>query len=263
MGYGLGVAGASAFQSPDTDRQTISFMGDGGFWHNGLTSGIGNAVFNKTSGVTVIVDNGFSAATGGQDILSTDSLNEFRSTGHSIEKAVRGIGVKWAKTVTNTYKVSEMRDIFKDALTNKVKGPKVIVAQSECRLTQTRREKPEIAKRVKEGKRVVKERFGIDPDTCTGDKSCIRINGCPSLTIAANPDPMRKDPIATILSSCVGCGLCGENAQAAVLCPSFYRTEVISNPSFWDKAKSRIRDLFIGFLQNGIERRLAGIQIDV
>ncbi len=263
MGYGLGVAGASAFQSPDTDRQTISFMGDGGFWHNGLTSGIGNAVFNKTNGVTVIVDNGFSAATGGQDILSTDSLNEFRSTGHSIEKAVRGIGVKWAKTVTNTYKVSEMRDIFKDALTNKVKGPKVIVAQSECRLTQTRREKPEIAKRTKEGKRVVKERFGIDPDTCTGDKSCIRINGCPSLTIAANPDPMRKDPIATILSSCVGCGLCGENAQAAVLCPSFYRTEVITNPSFWDKAKSRIRDLFIGFLQNGIERRLAGIQIDV
>jgi len=24
-------------------------MGDGGFWHNGLSSGIGNAVFNKAT----------------------------------------------------------------------------------------------------------------------------------------------------------------------------------------------------------------------
>jgi len=32
-------------------------MGDGGFWHNGLTSGIGNAVFNKSDGLVVVVDN--------------------------------------------------------------------------------------------------------------------------------------------------------------------------------------------------------------
>ena len=36
-------------------------MGDGGFWHNGLTSGVGNAVFNKTDQVLLIVDNGYSA----------------------------------------------------------------------------------------------------------------------------------------------------------------------------------------------------------
>ena len=71
---------------------------------------------------------------------------------------------------------------------------------------------------------------------------------------------MRKDPVATILNTCVGCGLCGEAAQAAVLCPSFYRTEVIINPSIWDKAKLVIRSAVIGFLQNGIERRLVGIQ---
>ena len=153
-----------------------------------------------------------------------------------------------------------MRETFKSALTGNVKGPKIIVAQSECTLNRMRREKPAMAKKIKEGKRVVKERFGIDPDTCTGDHSCIRINGCPSLTIAPNPDPMRKDPVATILNTCVGCCLCGEAAQAAVLCPSFYRTEVIINPSIWDKAKLAIRSAVIGFLQNGIERRLVGIQ---
>ena len=259
MGYGLGTAGASALADPGSDRQSISFMGDGGFWHNGLTSGIGNAVFNENPGLTVVVDNAYSAATGGQDILSSTADNLIRSTKHPIEDAVRGIGVKWVKTVTNTYKVSEMREIMKDALTVKSKGPKVIIAQSECTLNRQRRIKPLMAKRVKEGKRVVRERFGVDPDTCTGDHSCIRINGCPSLTIAPNPDPMRKHPIAAVLDSCVGCGLCGEAAHAAVLCPSFYRTEVITNPSMWDKTKLATRNAIIGFFQNGIERRLSGI----
>ena len=263
MGYGLGSAGASAMQSKDTDKATIAFMGDGGFWHNGLTSGIGNDVFNQNGTVNVIVDNAYSAATGGQDILSSKAENEIRSTKHPIERAVRGIGVKWARTVTNTYKVSQMRDLFIEALTTKTNEPKVIVAQSECTLNRSRREKPLIAKKIKEGKRVVKERFGIDPETCTGDHSCIRINGCPSLTIASNPDPLRKDPIATILSSCIGCGLCGEAAHAAVLCPSFYRTEVISNPNIWDRTKLSLRKSVINVLQNGIDRRLAGILADV
>ena len=259
MGYGLGAAGASALHDLNSDKRTISFMGDGGFWHNGLTSGIGNAVFNKSDGLVVVVDNAYSAATGGQDLLSSSASSEIRSTKHPIERAVRGIGVEWAKTVSNTFKVSEMKNLFKEALTTKEEGPKVIVAQSECTLNKTRRERPAIAKRVKEGKRVVRERFGVDPDTCTGDHSCIRLNGCPSLTIKANPDPMRKDPVATVLNTCVGCGLCGEAAHAAVLCPSLYKTSIISNPSIWDRTKMRLRNLIIGALQNGIERRLVGI----
>jgi indolepyruvate ferredoxin oxidoreductase, alpha subunit len=259
MGYGLGAAGASALHDLNSDKRTISFMGDGGFWHNGLTSGIGNAVFNKSDGLVVVVDNAYSAATGGQDLLSSSASSEIRSTKHPIERAVRGIGVEWAKTVSNTFKVSEMKNLFKEALTTKEEGPKVIVAQSECTLNKTRRERPAITKRVKEGKRVVRERFGVDPDTCTGDHSCIRLNGCPSLTIKANPDPMRKDPVATVLNTCVGCGLCGEAAHAAVLCPSFYKTSIISNPSIWDRTKMRLRNLIIGALQNGIERRLVGI----
>ena len=73
MGYGLGWAGASAFNTPETTRRTISIMGDGGFWHNGLTSGVGNAVFNRNDSLLVVVDNGYSAATGGQDIPSSQS----------------------------------------------------------------------------------------------------------------------------------------------------------------------------------------------
>lgn len=248
MGYGLGAAGASAFNA-ESDKRTISVMGDGGFWHNGLTSSVGNAVFNNNDNVVLIVDNGYAAATGGQDLLSSKQDNPTRVTKNPIEKAVKGVGVKWVKTVTRTYSVAKMRDTLREALTTKEKGPKIVIAQSECQLNRQRRIKPIFRRDVKEGRRVVRERFGVDSDTCTGDHSCIRLSGCPSLTIKPNPDPLREDPVAHVEDSCVGCGLCGEVADAAVLCPSFYRAEIIFNPSQWDRFAGRLRRGFIGFLQ--------------
>ncbi|WP_374652136.1 thiamine pyrophosphate-dependent enzyme, partial [Rhizorhabdus sp.] len=227
MGYGLGTAGASAFKPKD--KRAIAVMGDGGFWHNGLTSGIGNAVFNKDDTVTLIIDNGYSAATGGQDILSSRADNKERATRHPIERAVRGIGAKWVRTIDRTYDLKRMTAALREALTSPEKGPKIIVAQSECMLNKQRREKPAVRKAIKEGKRVVRERFGVDSDTCTGDHSCVRLSGCPSLTIKPNPDPLRRDPVAHVENSCVGCGLCGEVSHAAVLCPSFYRASIVSN----------------------------------
>ena len=256
MGYGLGAAGAAAFHGTPGKR-AISIMGDGGFWHNGLTSGIANAVFNKSDALTVIVDNNYTAATGGQDIPSSRAGNRSRSTFHAIEQAARGVGVEWVKTLRRTYDVAGMRAAIRDALTTTQPGPKVIVAQSECMLNRQRRERPLVKKAIAEGRRQVREKFGVDSDTCTGDHSCIRISGCPSLSIKPNPDPLRSDPVATVLDSCVGCGMCGEVSHAAVLCPSFYRAEVVSNPGGWDRFIAGVRRTVIGALQRRSARRLA------
>ncbi|MBR8452751.1 indolepyruvate ferredoxin oxidoreductase subunit alpha [Burkholderia multivorans] len=255
MGYGLGSASAAALNAPATKR-AISIMGDGGFWHNGLTSGIANAVFNKSDNLTVVVDNSYTSATGGQDILSSTALNPTRSTGHEIEQAVRGVGVKWVKTVRRTYDLKTIKATLKEALTTSAKGPKVLIAQSECMLNKQRREKPKQRRAIAAGERVVQERFGVDSDTCTGDHSCIRLSGCPSLSIKPNPDPLRTDPVASVLDSCVGCGLCGEVSHAAVLCPSFYRAHIVSNPTRVEKLRQRARDAVIGWLQRrGAARR--------
>ncbi|CAN5470714.1 indolepyruvate ferredoxin oxidoreductase subunit alpha [soil metagenome] len=256
MGYGLGAAGAAALNVP-SGKRAIAVMGDGGFWHNGLTSGIANAVFNRSDNLTIVVDNNYTSATGGQDILSSTAHNATRSTGHEIERAVRGVGVKWVRTVRRTYDVAGMRDVLREALTTKEKGPKVLVAQSECMLNRQRREKPLVRKAVADGKRMVREKFGVDADTCTGDHSCIRLSGCPSLSIKPNPDPLRTDPVATVLDSCVGCGVCGEVSHAAVLCPSFYKAQVVSNPNRWDRIRERVRSGVIGWLQRGEARRRA------
>src|SRR3954447_13033839 len=253
MGYGLGGAGAAALNAK-ADKRAIAVIGDGGFWHNGLVSSIGNAVFNRSDNVHIIVDNGYSAATGGQDLLSSAAHNDIRSTRNSIEKAVRGVGVRWVRTLRNTYDVAKMRDTLKEALTTATKGPKVIVAQSECMLNRQRRERPLTAKAVKAGKRVVRERFGVDAYTCTGDHSCIRLSGCPSLTVAPTPDPRRREPVTKVIDSCVGCGLCGEVAHAAVLCPSFYRASIINNPNAVDRVMARMREAATGALQRRLER---------
>ncbi len=253
MGYGLGPAGASALGTQGGKR-AMSVMGDGGFWHNGLTSGIGNAVFNRHDDVTVIVDNGYSAATGGQDIPSSRAANEHRQGNNTIIDAVRGVGVKWVRQ-TRTYDLQGTLQVLREALTTQFRGPKVIVAEGECQLNRQRRVRPLIKKAIEQGERVVRERFGVDADTCTGDHSCIRLSGCPSLTVKSNPDPLRSDPVAHVDNSCVGCGVCGEVAHAAVLCPSFYRADLVYNPSRWDRLLAKMRGAVIGALQRRSERK--------
>src|SRR5260221_328913 len=75
LGYGLGLASNSGI-APMFGNRTVTIMGDGGFWHNGLTSGIANAVFNKSDGILVIMKNGYTSATGTQNITSSLNQNE-------------------------------------------------------------------------------------------------------------------------------------------------------------------------------------------
>ena len=166
---------------------------------------------------------------------------------------IGGMGLVYRATDLATGTLAALK-VLREALHTPERGPKVIVADGECQLNRQRRVRPLVRQAIQRGERVVKERFGIDPDTCTGDHSCIRLSGCPSLTVKANPDPLRADPIAHVDNSCVGCGVCGEVAHAAVLCPSFYRAELIHNPSRWDRLLSAVRARVIGFLQRRAER---------
>lgn len=248
MGYGLGPASNAAFDGGG-EKRAISFLGDGGFWHNGLSSSIGNMVFNKSDSVAVIVDNYYSAATGGQDVMSSRANNPTKATQNPISKALKGIGVNWVRQIDRTYDVGTMRDTIREALTTEEKGPKVIVASSECMLNRQRREKPLRNKAIKDGTRVEVPRFGVDEEVCTGDHACIRLSGCPSLSLKRLDDPLRDDPVAAIDESCVGCGNCGEVADAAVLCPSFYRADVVHNPSAFERWWGGKRAGLIGWMQ--------------
>ena len=246
LGYGMSLASAAAV-GPNMEKRPIAVMGDGGFWHNGLLTGVASAMFNNGDGVLIVMQNGYASATGQQYLPSSHANRSGAPTGISIENAVRALGVKWLRTV-RTYSVSTMVDTLKQAMRTAERGLKVIIADGECMLARQRRLRGENAEKLRRGQRVVTTRFGVDDEICTGDHSCIRLSGCPSLTIKPNPDPLRTDPVAAVIESCVGCGLCGEVAHAAVLCPSFYRTDVISNPTWRDRTIYRLRRMVIGWL---------------
>ena len=253
MGYGLGPAANAAFDGGG-ERRAISILGDGGFWHNGLTSSIGNMVFNNSDSVVVIVDNYYSAATGGQDILSSRVKNQTKNTNNPIQRALMGIGVKWIRTIDRTYDVAKVRDTVREALTTNYVGPKVIVASSECMLNKQRRERPQRAEAIKKGTKVKVPRFGVDEDVCTGDHACMRLSGCPSLSLKHTGDPLRDDPVAHIDQTCVGCGNCGEVAEAAVLCPSFYQADVVHNPSAIERWRTKFSQTIIDWLKGYRDR---------
>jgi indolepyruvate ferredoxin oxidoreductase alpha subunit len=246
LGYGMSLASAAAV-APNLKARPISVMGDGGFWHNGLITGVASNLFNKNDGVLIVMQNGYTSATGLQYMPSSKASRQGQAPGMDIESTLRSFGVKWLRKV-RTYNVSTMMKTLKEAMKTSEPGLKVIVADGECQLARQRRVRVEDATKLKAGERVVRTKFGVDDEICTGDHSCIRLSGCPSLTVKPSPDPLRTDPVASVIESCVGCGLCGEVAHAAVLCPSFYRAEVIQNASPWDRVLHRVRRAVISML---------------
>ena len=247
-GYGMGLASAAGVR-PMAAQRPLATVGDGGFWHNAFLSGVTTAVKNGSDAVLLIFKNGYTSATGTQDLVSTPAAAGRddaggRSTTDSdatIESVLQGVGVKWQRTV-HTYDVSAMKATLTDAFTTPEPGLKVIVAEGECQLERQRRLRPFLARQQAAGARTTRVRFGIDADICSGDQACIRLSGCPSLTLAPPVNPLREDPITTIDADCVGCGLCGANAQAAALCPSFYRVEVVSRPGRFERFMARVRE---------------------
>jgi indolepyruvate ferredoxin oxidoreductase alpha subunit len=246
LGYGMSLASAAAV-GPNLAKRPIAVMGDGGLWHNGLITGVASNLFNKGDGVLIVMQNGYTSATGQQYMPSSKAGRTGEAPGMDVETTLRGMGVKWLRKV-RTYGVANMVTTLKEAMRTAERGLKVIIADGECQLARQRRVRAEDAAKLKRGERVVRTRFGVDEDICTGDHSCIRLSGCPSLTVKPNPDPLRSDPVTTVIDSCVGCGLCGEVAHAAVLCPSFYRAEVVRNPTWWDRALAAVRVRTIGML---------------
>jgi indolepyruvate ferredoxin oxidoreductase alpha subunit len=246
LGYGMSLASAAAV-GPNMERRSIAVMGDGGFWHNGLITGVASSLFNKGDGILIVMQNGYTSATGQQFMPSSTAGRTGEAPGMDVETTLRSMGVKWLRKV-RTYGVSQMVATLKEAMRTAERGLKVIIADGECQLVRQRRARAEDAEKLKRGERVVRTRYGVDEEICTGDHSCIRLSGCPSLTVKPNPDPLRTDPVTTVIDSCVGCGLCGEVAHAAVLCPSFYRAELIRNPSWWDRAVAAWRHRVIAML---------------
>lgn len=238
LGYGLSLASSGAIAGA-LDQPAIAIMGDGAFWHNGLSTGAINAQWQGMDAVLVILDNGYASATGQQHLPSTGATPIGQPIQITIEQTLRGIGVTWIRHV-DSYNITATRAALEEALDGRAKGLRVIMSGNECMLAKKRRGNAQMAKALAGGAPVRRARYGVDADICTGDHSCIRLSGCPSLTLKVASDPLKDGPTAYVDKNCAACNLCGENAHAAQLCPSFYKARGIVNGSPWQRWKAAI-----------------------
>ncbi|MGI9331657.1 MAG: thiamine pyrophosphate-dependent enzyme, partial [Gammaproteobacteria bacterium] len=243
VGYGLSLASGGPIGAA-FDQPTVAVMGDGAFWHNGLTTGAVNAQWQGMDAVLVVLENGYASATGQQHVPSTGATPLGTPAQVSIEKALRGIGVTWIRRV-DSYSLDQTVSALRDAIVQRGRGLRVVISDNECMLARKRREKRADARSGGSSRRA---RYGVDAEVCSGDHSCIRLNGCPSLTLKPTQDPLKDGPTAYVDNGCAACNLCGEVAQAAQLCPSFYKAEDLSGSSGLRRLNARVHARLLSLL---------------
>ena len=246
LGYGLSLASGGG-SAPSLDQPVVAVMGDGAFWHGGLTTGIINARWQNMDAVLIIMDNGYASATGQQHVPSTGSTAWGGEVRLDIEQVLRSLGIHWVRRV-DSYAVADTMATLREALAARDKGLRVIISANECMLAKTRRGKIFKRAAIAENRPLRKARFGVDEEVCTGDHSCMRLSGCPSLTLRDGSDPLREGPAAMVDENCTACALCGEAAQAGQLCPSFYKAQGITGARGWPRFRTRLRGRILGWM---------------
>ena len=174
------------------DKHVIGVIGDSTFFHSGIT-GLIDVVYNKSSLVTIIVDNRITGMTGHQENPGTGyTLMGDKTDVVDIETIVKAIGVKNIDVV-NPLDLELTKTKIKDAL--KKDEPSVIITRWPCVLKQFSEEDK------KEFGCELTVKYKVNEDKCRSCRMCLK-SGCPALSFDKfshiNPD------------MCVGCAVCAQ-----------------------------------------------------
>ncbi len=238
-------------------RRVIAVMGDGTFFHRGVTN-VDNLLYNISNDndvniIFIIFENYWTAMTGHQpnpaskvhstttattqgEPLSMNYAGEF-PTRASIESILRAHGVRWIRRVNPFDFYSTLEAMLEAYMVEK--GVRVIICDGECTLARMRREQPVIESMIDKGRRVEQVKYRIDEEICSGCFPCEKYSGCPSVTMVKNPNPLRTGYIKQTEDTCTGCGICGITSIFG-LCPSTYRVRIVYNPTRWERFMHRL-----------------------
>ncbi len=192
MGASVGMAeGLEKFGGPKEKGKTVGVIGDSTFFHSGIPALI-DMIVNRSAATLVILDNRWTAMTGGQphpgtgkDIRGNDApqLN--------VAEVCRALGVKRVREV-NPYDLEATRKVLEEELA--APEVSVVVAVAPCLL----------------GSRIPKGRpVEIHLETCDRCGACVRV-GCMALHEKDGfPD---LDP-----DLCTGCGVCVQVCESGSL----------------------------------------------
>jgi indolepyruvate ferredoxin oxidoreductase alpha subunit len=189
MGASVGMAhGARQAGCPD---KIVATLGDSTFFHAGLPE-LASTIYNRGVTCTMILDNGTTAMTGGQDNPATGVTLQGESTGKiDIEAVVRAMGVDdlW---VVDALDVKGVETAIREATAIEDR-PTVIIVNGACVFT------PQFQRR---------QVVAVDHEVCNGCGFCFRV-GCPSILKSEEIGEKTRRPKAQIDPLlCTGCTVC-------------------------------------------------------
>jgi len=191
MGASLGIIQgvAKAHRHAGISRPLVATIGDGTFFHSGL-SGFADLA-KTTENITVIVlDNHTTAMTGGQDTLTTRSyLKDDSRYGMSIMEVLKSFGIKDIQEIDQFHVVKTKR-LLAEALERD--GLSVIIATRPCALNF----------------KVKNPHFLVDPKVCIGCRRCVKVN-CPPISMLMYEGQQKKQSFIDP-AHCVGCSVCSQ-----------------------------------------------------
>lgn len=199
VSMGSSVSLAQGYVHAGIQTPVIATIGDSTFFHGGIP-GLLNAVQHNTPLTLVVMDNGWTSMTGMQ--VNPGTAEGFQPKGGrriDLAQIIPALGVDHFEIV-DPFDQPAMTEVMTACLAKD--GVKVILARQECAI-QARRQ----------GRRA--GTLHLDPDACILCNKCLRVTGCPALSVGENS-------IVIDQSLCYGCGMC------ASVCPTQALTREVS-----------------------------------
>lgn len=191
MGASLGIAigMAKAHKSAGIKKPIVATIGDGTFFHSGL-SGFVDIAKAKENLTIIVMDNRTTAMTGGQVSPTTgDYFKNQYDFSLSIPDILKSFGITDI-TVVDQFKLRETREAILAAM--KRENVSVIVTTRPCALNF----------------KIKNPHYYVDENICIGCRSCIKVN-CPPISMELYPGKEKKNSYINP-DMCVGCSVCSQ-----------------------------------------------------
>jgi indolepyruvate ferredoxin oxidoreductase alpha subunit len=205
VAMGCSIGNAIGMAKAGEPKPVMATIGDSTFLHAGLPPLI-DAVYNNANITVLLLDNGITAMTGGQDHPGTGrTLRGTPAPRVDYEALVRAIGVKWVRTV-DSYDLAAMYQTLREAIAHR--GVSVVISNRPCVLDPVKIKGPPLEV--------------IEP-LCNACQSCMNL-GCPALTWGEGTFEGRHK-VHIDESLCIGCTLCAQVCTVDCIKPAEAATQ--------------------------------------
>jgi indolepyruvate ferredoxin oxidoreductase alpha subunit len=199
MGAGVGQAHGALKAMGDAGLgKIVAVLGDSTFLHSGIT-GLMDAVYNKGTSTTIVLDNRITGMTGHQEHAGTGfTLSQEPTNMIDYEALAKALGVKHIRKI-DPYNIKETMQVVKEEM-DRAEASLVLCTDSPCIMLK------------REKRKFPAPFYTVSMDTCRGCKVCLEI-GCPAISWQEGEGKTtdghkRKGTVYINKEQCVGCEVC-------------------------------------------------------